>query len=215
MSKPWTTWISRFWPGEVHALLGGNGAGKSTILKVLNGVHKPDAGTIVVGGPRWPPTRPRRRALPGIAMNFQEMSLVPTLTVAQNIFLTREARTARGFLDDARLRGQGGRDLCHAGGQGRPEGHRRRPRRRAKATDRDCQGDQPDLQGADPGRTLDRAGGVGCRTAVHLSAQAEGAGCGDHLRQPPHGRDRPHRRPRHHPARRQTCHHRPDGRSAN
>ena len=84
-------------PGEVHALLGGNGAGKSTILKVLNGVHRPDAGTIAVGGVALTTHTPEASREAGIAMNFQEMSLIPTLTVAQNIFLTREARTARGL----------------------------------------------------------------------------------------------------------------------
>ena len=87
-------------PGEVHALLGGNGAGKSTILKVLNGVHRPDAGMIAVGGVALTTHTPEASRAAGIAMNFQEMSLIPTLSVAQNIFLTREARTARGFLDD-------------------------------------------------------------------------------------------------------------------
>ncbi len=88
-------------PGEIHALLGGNGAGKSTILKVLNGVHRPDAGTITVGGAALTTHTPEASRAAGIAMNFQEMSLIPTLSVAQNIFLTREARTKRGFLDDA------------------------------------------------------------------------------------------------------------------
>ena len=78
-------------PGEVHALLGGNGAGKSTILKVLNGVHTPDAGTIEVAGKPLTSHTPEASRAAGIAMNFQEMSLIPTLTVAQNVFLTREA----------------------------------------------------------------------------------------------------------------------------
>jgi ribose transport system ATP-binding protein len=86
--------------GEIHALLGGNGAGKSTILKVLNGVHRPDAGTVEVGGRALTAHTPEESRAAGIAMNYQEMSLVPTLTVAQNIFLTREARTGSGLIDD-------------------------------------------------------------------------------------------------------------------
>ncbi|MBB3929291.1 ribose transport system ATP-binding protein [Kaistia hirudinis] len=87
-------------PGEVHALLGGNGAGKSTILKILNGVHRPDQGTIEVGGVPLTTHTPEASRAAGIAMNYQEMSLVPTLTVAQNIFLTREWRDGAGLIDD-------------------------------------------------------------------------------------------------------------------
>ncbi len=87
--------------GEVHALLGGNGAGKSTILKVLNGVHVLEEGKIEVGGQPLTTHSPEASRAAGIAMNFQEMSLIPTLTVAQNIFLTREARDKHGMIDDA------------------------------------------------------------------------------------------------------------------
>ncbi|OLP57087.1 sugar ABC transporter ATP-binding protein [Rhizobium rhizosphaerae] len=86
--------------GEVHALLGGNGAGKSTILKVLNGVHRPDAGTIAVCGTELRDVTPEAARAAGIAMNFQELSLIPTLTVAQNVFLTREAKGGLGLIDD-------------------------------------------------------------------------------------------------------------------
>ena len=87
-------------PGEIHALLGGNGAGKSTILKVLRGVHKPDSGTIEVLGKTFSELSPEASTKAGIAMIFQEMSLVPTLTVAQNIFLTNENKDGLGLIDD-------------------------------------------------------------------------------------------------------------------
>ncbi|GAC1394207.1 MAG: hypothetical protein NVSMB38_25730 [Ktedonobacteraceae bacterium] len=87
--------------GEVHALLGSNGAGKSTLMKILEGVYTADEGEIVINGTpvRIRSTQEARAA--GVGMVFQEFSLVPTLTVAQNVFLTREPRTSAGFLNDA------------------------------------------------------------------------------------------------------------------
>ncbi len=87
-------------PGEVHALLGENGAGKTTILKILRGVQPPTSGTVEIGGvPLRTFTAEAARAA-GVAMAFQEMSLVPTLTVAQNVFLNREIKGGAGLVDD-------------------------------------------------------------------------------------------------------------------
>ncbi len=85
--------------GETHALLGGNGAGKSTLMKILEGVYTLDSGTVELDGEPAELGTPQAARRHGIAMIFQEFSLVPTLTVAQNIFLTREERRA-GLLDD-------------------------------------------------------------------------------------------------------------------
>ncbi len=87
--------------GEVQALAGGNGAGKSTLMKILRGVHQPDAGLIEVNGEPAHFVTPHDAIARGIAMIFQEFSLVPTLTVAQNVFLTRERRDRLGLLDDS------------------------------------------------------------------------------------------------------------------
>jgi len=88
---------------EIHALLGGNGAGKSTILKILNGVYRPDQGSIEIDGVPLTEHTPSASHAAGIAMNYQELSLVPTLSVAQNIFLTREARGRELLIDDEAL----------------------------------------------------------------------------------------------------------------
>jgi ribose transport system ATP-binding protein len=89
--------------GETHALLGGNGAGKSTLMKILEGVYTLDHGTVELDGEAVELGTPQAARRHGVAMIFQEFSLVPTLTVAQNIYLTREARTRAGLLDDRAL----------------------------------------------------------------------------------------------------------------
>jgi ABC-type sugar transport system ATPase subunit len=76
--------------GEVLALLGENGAGKSTLMKILAGVHQPDGGEIFIDGQPVKFARPADALQAGIAMIYQELSLAPHLTVAENIFLGRE-----------------------------------------------------------------------------------------------------------------------------
>ncbi|MGG1480943.1 sugar ABC transporter ATP-binding protein [Bacillus smithii] len=86
--------------GEVHALMGGNGAGKSTLMKILTGVYTLDQGEIYIEGEKVSIQSPDNARKNKISMIFQEFSLIPTLTVAQNIFLTRESKTSFGLLDD-------------------------------------------------------------------------------------------------------------------
>ena len=76
--------------GEVHALMGGNGAGKSTLMKILTGVYSSDGGRITLDGRQIDISDPRASERLGIAMIFQEFSLIPTLTVAQNMALGHE-----------------------------------------------------------------------------------------------------------------------------
>ncbi|HYC70317.1 MAG TPA: sugar ABC transporter ATP-binding protein [Opitutaceae bacterium] len=78
--------------GEIHALLGENGAGKSTLIKVLTGVHPPDAGTIELAGRPVRPDSPHAAERAGISTVYQEVNLVPTLSVAENIMLGRQPR---------------------------------------------------------------------------------------------------------------------------
>src|SRR6478672_7550453 len=76
-------------PGEVHALLGANGAGKSTFVKILTGVLQADSGTIEVNGEPVKARSPAEAAQIGLAPVFQDPALVPDLTVTANMHLTR------------------------------------------------------------------------------------------------------------------------------
>jgi ribose transport system ATP-binding protein len=90
--------------GEVVGLIGENGAGKSTLLKILNGIYHPDSGGIYVDGRPVAISSPRQAFDSGIAMVFQEQSVLSTLTVAENIFLGREEEFLRfGLLSKKRM----------------------------------------------------------------------------------------------------------------
>ena len=89
--------------GEVHALVGENGAGKSTLMKVLTGVYSKDSGRILVEGKEAAINNVRDSQKLGIIMIHQELNLMNHLTVAQNIFIGREEKRAKLFLNDSVL----------------------------------------------------------------------------------------------------------------
>lgn len=89
-------------PGTVHALMGENGAGKSTLMKALAGIHKCDKGSMMVKGKEVEITSPKHSQSLGVAMIHQELSPVPEMTVAENIYLGREPEKGL-FLDYAQL----------------------------------------------------------------------------------------------------------------
>jgi ribose transport system ATP-binding protein len=80
-------------PGEVHALVGENGAGKSTLMKVLSGAVVPDAGSMTLDGQRFAPRDPQDARRRGVAMIYQELTLAPHLSVADNMTLGLEPCT--------------------------------------------------------------------------------------------------------------------------
>ncbi|MGW9447607.1 ATP-binding cassette domain-containing protein [Streptomyces sp. NPDC055632] len=89
--------------GETHALVGENGAGKSTLIKVLTGVHRPDGGELLLSGRPARFARPSEAQEAGISTIYQEVNLVPLMSVARNIFLGREPKNRLGLIDFARM----------------------------------------------------------------------------------------------------------------
>ncbi|MBP3877528.1 MAG: sugar ABC transporter ATP-binding protein [Lachnospiraceae bacterium] len=84
--------------GTVHALMGENGAGKSTLMNILDGIHKRDGGTIRIDGQEVEINSPSEAQEKGIAMIHQELTTIPEMSVAENIYLGREP-VKRGFID--------------------------------------------------------------------------------------------------------------------
>ena len=100
--------------GQVHALMGENGAGKSTLLKILSGSYAPTAGSLALGGESvvFPHTAAALDA--GVAIIYQELHLVPEMTVAENIYLGQLPQRG-GIVNRARLNADAGRQLQHLG----------------------------------------------------------------------------------------------------
>jgi ribose transport system ATP-binding protein len=92
--------------GEVHGLVGENGAGKSTIIKTITGAHRPDEGNIYFNGKKLESITPHYSMSLGIACIYQELNLVPHMTVAENIYLGRESlkTKALGILNREKMR---------------------------------------------------------------------------------------------------------------
>lgn len=92
--------------GEIHALVGENGAGKSTLVKILAGVHQPDSGSFQVAGTEVVFKSPADSKATGISVIYQEPTLFPDLTVAENIFIGRQPKGSSGLISRGAMRAQ-------------------------------------------------------------------------------------------------------------
>jgi ABC-type sugar transport system ATPase subunit len=92
------------YPGQVHVLLGENGAGKSTLIKIISGVYSRDEGSVKLNGQEVNFKNTRESLAAGISVIHQELSVIPDLTVAENIFLGREPKIGKsGFVDRKKM----------------------------------------------------------------------------------------------------------------
>ena len=98
--------------GEVHALIGENGAGKSTLIKTLSGAITPDSGTIIVGGKEFSSMTPALSKKQGIEVIYQEFTLVPGISAAENVFLGE--KTKPGLFVDVKDRERRAREIGRA-----------------------------------------------------------------------------------------------------
>ncbi|WP_232519339.1 sugar ABC transporter ATP-binding protein [Caballeronia insecticola] len=107
--------------GEIHALVGENGAGKSSLMKILGGLYSPDAGSIRVRGEPITLTNVNDATRAGIVIIHQELNLVDTLSAVDNIFLGKELRTRMGFPDRRAMREAAAKVLAQLGFRATPE----------------------------------------------------------------------------------------------
>ena len=91
-----------FFPGQVHVLLGENGAGKSTIIKMISGIYQPDKGEVLINGKKEHLSGIRQAGKLGISVIHQELSVIDDLRVYENVFLGREIKKG-GFVDAAAM----------------------------------------------------------------------------------------------------------------
>jgi ABC-type sugar transport system ATPase subunit len=104
-----------FHTGECHGLVGENGAGKSTLMKILAGAERADSGTAELLGRPMAFRDPRQGRAAGISAIYQELELIPELSVAENVFLGREPRRRSGLLDRPRIRAEARRRMRDLG----------------------------------------------------------------------------------------------------
>ena len=93
--------------GEVLALIGANGAGKSTLMNILGGVLEPDEGTIYFGGKEVSFSNPLDATAQGVSFVHQEMALLPSLTIAENMYISTFPRGAAGLIDKKKAHAEG------------------------------------------------------------------------------------------------------------
>ena len=182
--------------GEVHCLLGENGAGKSTLMSVLSGMTQPDAGRIRVAGRDVRIDSPRSALALGVGMVYQHSTLVPALSVLENLLLGEGTGVRLDKVAGAARLAELAATLAvarRAGGA-----HRRSLARRA-AADRDHQGPVAGLQRPDPRRADLDADAGGRRGAAEGARQAQGGGGRARLHHAQAARGDLDRRPRHDP----------------
>ncbi len=103
------------YPGQVLALVGENGAGKSTLMKILSGVHQMDEGEILIEGKPVSIPDPLASQFMGISIIYQELTVLDNMNIAENIFLGREQRRSRVFVDKRQMHAEARRLLDEVG----------------------------------------------------------------------------------------------------